>query len=142
MSNNQDNAIRRAAQRLEHKPLPSGFEARMMARLEKQQRREELQESALFASGIVATIALLVWAGMHYAPTLDFSFFDSMRESAPLNDFSVSQKIEWHWPKMSFIENISEYRILYIMAAITMGLLLADTYIRQRIRLRSQAKEK
>lgn len=142
MSNNQDNAIRRAAQRLEHKPLPSGFEARMMARLEKQQRREELQEIALFASGIVATIALLVWAGVHYAPTLDFSFFDSARESAPLNDFSVSPKIDWHWPKMSFIENLSEYRILYIMAAITMGLLLADTYIRQRIRLRSQAKEK
>ena len=142
MSNNQDNAIRRAAQRLKHKPLPSGFEARMMARLEKQQRREELQESALFVSGIVATIALLVWAGVHYAPTLDFSFFDSVGESAPLNDFSVSPKIDWHWPKMSFIENISEYRILYIMAAITMGLLLADTYIRQRIRLRSQAKEK
>ena len=142
MSNNQDNAIRRAAQRLEHKPLPSGFEARMMARLEKQQRREELQESALFASGIVATIALLVWAGVHYAPTLDFSFFDFTKEGTPLNDFSVSQKIDWHWPKMSFIENISEYRILYIMAAITMGLLLADTYIRQRIRLRSQAKEK
>lgn len=142
MSNNQDNAIRRAAQRLEQKPLPAGFETRMMARLEKQQRREELQESALFVSGIVATIALLVWAGVHYAPTLDFSFFDSVGESAPLNDFSVSQKIDWHWPKMSFIENISEYRILYIMAAITMGLLLADTYIRQRIRLRSQAKEK
>ena len=142
MSNNQDNAIRRAAQRLEHKPLPSGFEARMMARLEKQQRREELQESALFASGIVATIALLVWAGMHYAPTLDFSFFDFTKEGTPLNDFSLSTNIDWHWPKMSFIENISEYRILYIMAAITMGLLLADTYIRQRIRLRSQAKEK
>ncbi|MBR5483985.1 MAG: hypothetical protein IKV18_04735 [Alistipes sp.] len=142
MNKEQNNAIYRAAQRLERKPLPQEFEARVMARIERSQRREELQESALFASGIVATIALLVWAGMHYAPTLDFSFFDSMRESAPLNDFSVSPKIDWHWPKMSFIENISEYRILYIMVAITMGLLLADTYIRQRIRLRSQAKEK
>ena len=113
-----------------------------MARLEKQQRREELQEGALFASGIVATIALLVWAGMHYAPTLDFSFFDSVRESAPLNDFSVSPKIDWHWPKVSFIENLSNYRMWYIMGAATMGLLLADTYIRQRIRLKSQAKEK
>ena len=61
----------------------------MMARLEKQQRREELQESALFVSGIVATIALLVWAGMHYAPTLDFSIFDFTKESAPLNDSSL-----------------------------------------------------
>ena len=142
MSNNQDNAIRQAAQRLEQKPLPAGFEARMMVRLEKQQRREELQESALFVSGIVATIALLVWAGVHYAPTLDFSIFDFTKESAPLNDSSLSPKIDWHWPKVSFIENLSNYRMWYIMGAATMGLLLADTYIRQRIRLKSQAKEK
>lgn len=142
MSNNQDNAIRQAAQRLEQKPLPAGFEARMMVRLEKQQRREELQESALFVSGIVATIALLVWAGVHYASTLDFSIFDFTKESAPLNDSSLSPKIDWHWPKVSFIENLSSYRMWYIMGAATMGLLLADTYIRQRIRLKSQAKEK
>ena len=74
MNKEQNNAIYKAAQRLECKPLPQEFEARVMARIERSQRREELQEQMLFAAGCIVTVGVLVWAALRYIPALDFGF--------------------------------------------------------------------
>ena len=124
----QNSAIYKAAQRLEQKPLPQGFDTRVMARLERQQRREELQEQMLFATGCVVAVALLVWAAVRYIPALDFGFVRDI-ELPTLSSESFRLDI-----------NFADYRVWYIFAAITIILMLLDTSIRQRIRLREQAK--
>ena len=130
MNKMQNNAIYKAAQRLEQKPLPQGFEARVMARLERQQRREALQKQLLFATGCVVAAALLVWAAVRYIPAIDFRFVRDIDIELPSLSFE----------SFSLNINFADYSLWYIFAAITIILMLIDTSVRQHIRLKEQAK--
>ena len=126
----QNSAIYKAAQRLEQKPLPQGFDTRVMARLERQQRREALQEQMLFAAGCLVAVALLVWAAVRYIPALDFGFVRNINIELPSLSFE-SFRLDI---------NFADYSVWYIFAAITIILMLLDTSIRQHIRLKEQTK--
>lgn len=139
MNKEQNNAIYKAAQRLECKPLPQEFEARVMARIERSQRREELQEQMLFATGCIVTVGALVWAALRYIPTLDFGFaadFADKIGSLLTPNFSF----DWQLPSLSKDLHLADYGVLYFFAVVSCSLMLLDTFIRQRIRLKEQAK--
>ena len=139
MNKEQNNAIYRAAQRLERKPLPQEFEARVMASIERSQRREELQEQMLFAAGCIVTVGVLVWATLRYIPTLDFGFaadFADKIGSLLTPNFSF----DWQLPSLAKDLHLADYGVLYFFTGVLCSLMLLDTFIRQRIRLREQAK--
>ncbi len=139
MNKEQNNAIYRATQRLECKPLPQEFEARVMARIERSQRREELQEQMLLAAGCIVTVGALVWAALRYIPALDFGFavdFADKVGSLLTPNFSFN----WQLPSLAKDLHLADYGVLYFFAVVLCSLMLLDTFIRQRIRLKEQAK--
>ena len=139
MNKEQNNAIYRAAQRLERKPLPQDFEARVMARIERSQRREELQEQILFATGCIVTVGVLVWAALRYIPALDFGF---ARDFTDRIGTLLTPDISFDWQLPSLLKDLhlADYGVLYFFAVVLCSLMLLDTLIRQRIRLKEQAK--
>lgn len=139
MNKEQNNAIYRAAQRLECKPLPQDFEGRVMARIERNQRREELQEQILFATGCIVTVGMLVWAALRYIPTLDFGFAADFADKIGTL-FTTDHSFDWRLPSLSKDLHLADYGVLYFFAVVLCSLMLLDTFIRQRIRLKEQAK--
>ncbi|MBQ3197012.1 MAG: hypothetical protein IJB63_02690 [Alistipes sp.] len=139
MNKEQNNAIHRAAQRLECKPLPQDFEARVMARIERSQRREELQEQMLFAAGCIVTVGVLVWAALHYIPALDFGFARDFTDRIGTL-FTPDLSFDWRLPSLLKDLHLADYGVLYFFAVVLCSLMLLDTLIRQRIRLKEQAK--
>ena len=139
MNKEQNNAIYKAAQRLECKPLPQEFEARVMARIERSQRREELQEQMLFAAGCIVTVGVLVWATLRYIPTLDFGFAVDFADKIGTL-FTTDLSFDWQLPSLAKDLHLADYGVLYFFAVVLCSLMLLDTFIRQRIRLKEQAK--
>ncbi len=139
MNKEQNNAIHRATQRLECKPLPQDFEVRVMARIERSQRREELQEQILFATGCIATVGVLVWAALRYIPTLDFGFAVDFADKIGTL-FTTDHSLDWQLPSLLKDLHLADYGVLYFFAVVLCSLMLLDTFIRQRIRLKEQAK--
>ena len=139
MNKEQNNAIYRAAQRLECKPLPQDFEARVMARIERSQRREELQEQILFATGCIATVGVLIWAALRYIPALDFGFVKDFADKIGTL-FTTDHSFDWRLPSLLKDLHLADYGVLYFFAVVLCSLMLLDTLIRQRIRLKEQAK--
>lgn len=139
MNKEQNDAIHRAAQRLERKPLPQDFEARVMARIERSQRREELQEQILFATGCIATVGVLVWAALRYIPALDFGFARDFTDRIGTL-FTPDLSFDWRLPSLLKDLHLADYGVLYFFAVVLCSLMLLDTLIRQRIRLKEQAK--
>ena len=139
MNKEQNNAIYRAAQRLECKPLPQDFEARVMAHIERSQRREELQEQILFAAGCIVTVGVLVWAALRYIPALDFGFAVDFADKIGTL-FTLDLSFDWRLPSLSKDLHLADYGVLYFFAVVLCSLMLLDTFIRQRIRLKEQAK--
>lgn len=139
MNKEQNNAIHRAAQRLERRPLPQDFEARVMARIERSQRREELQEQMLFATGCIATVGVLVWAALRYIPALDFGFARDFTDRIGTL-FTPDTSFDWQLPSLLKDLHLADYGVLYFFAVVLCSLMLLDTLIRQRIRLKEQAK--
>ncbi len=139
MNKEQNNAIHRAAQRLERRPLPQDFEARVMARIERSQRREELQEQMLFATGCIVTVGVLVWAALRYIPTLDFGFAVDFADKIGTL-FTTDLSFDWRLPSLLKDLHLADYGVLYFFAVVLCSLMLLDTLIRQRIRLKEQAK--
>lgn len=139
MNKEQNNAIYRAAQRLECKPLPQEFEARVMARIERSQRREELQEQILFATGCIITVGVLVWAALRYIPALDFGFARDFTDRIGTL-FTPDLSFDWRLPSLLKDLHLADYGVLYFFAVVLCSLMLLDTLIRQRIRLKEQAK--
>ena len=139
MNKEQNNAIYRAAQRLECKPLPQDFEARVMARIERSQRREELQEQILFATGCIITVGVLVWAALRYIPALDFGFARDFTDRIGTL-FTPDLSFDWRLPSLLKDLHLADYGVLYYFAVVLCSLMLLDTLIRQRIRLKEQAK--
>ena len=139
MNKEQNNAIYRAAQRLERKPLPQDFEARVMARIERSQRREELQEQILFATGCIVTVGVLVWAALRYIPALDFGFARDFTDRIGTL-FTPDLSFDWRLPSLLKDLHLADYGVLYFFAVVLCSLMLLDTLIRQRIRLKEQAK--
>ena len=139
MNKEQNNAIYRAAQRLERKPLPQEFEARVMARIERSQRREELQEQILFATGCIITVGVLVWAALRYIPALDFGFARDFTDRIGTL-FTPDLSFDWRLPSLLKDLHLADYGVLYFFAVVLCSLMLLDTLIRQRIRLKEQAK--
>ena len=115
MNKEQNNAIYRATQRLERKPLPQEFEACVMARIERSQRREELQEQMLFATGCIVTVGALVWAALRYIPALDFGFavdFADKIGSLLTPDLSFN----WRLPSLAKDLHLADYGVLYFFS--------------------------
>lgn len=139
MNKEQNNAIHRAAQRLERRPLPQDFEARVMARIERNQRREELQEQILFATGCIVTVGVLVWAALRYIPALDFGFARDFTDRIGTL-FTPDTSFDWQLPSLLKDLHLADYGVLYFFAVVLCSLMLLDTLIRQRIRLKEQAK--
>lgn len=139
MNKEQNNAIYRAAQRLERKPLPQDFEVRVMARIERSQRREELQEQILFAAGCIVTVGVLVWAALRYIPALDFGFVKDFADKIGTL-FTTDHSFDWRLPSLLKDLHLADYGVLYFFAVVLCSLMLLDTLIRQRIRLKEQAK--
>lgn len=139
MNKEQNNAIYKAAQRLECKPLPQEFEARVMARIERSQRREELQEQMLFATGCIATVGVLIWAALRYIPALDFGFVKDFADKTG-SLLTPDLSFDWRLPSLSKDLHLADYGVLYFFAVVLCSLMLLDTLIRQRIRLKEQAK--
>ena len=139
MNKEQNNAIHRAAQRLERRPLPQDFEARVMARIERSQRREELQEQILFATGCIVTVGVLVWAALRYIPALDFGFARDFTDRIGTL-FTTDHSFDWQLPSLLKDLHLADYGVLYFFAVVLCSLMLLDTLIRQRIRLKEQAK--
>ena len=139
MNKEQNNAIHRAAQRLERRPLPQDFEARVMARIERSQRREELQEQMLFATGCIVTVGVLVWAALRYIPALDFGFARGFTDRIGTL-FTPDTSFDWQLPSLLKDLHLADYGVLYFFAVVLCSLMLLDTLIRQRIRLKEQAK--
>ena len=139
MNKEQNNAIYRAAQRLERKPLPQDFEARVMARIERSQRREELQEQILFATGCIVTVGVLVWAALRYIPALDFGFARDFTDRIGAL-LTPDTSFDWQLPSLLKDLHLADYGVLYFFAVVLCSLMLLDTLIRQRIRLKEQAK--
>ena len=139
MNKEQNNAIHRATHRLERRPLPQDFEGRVMARIERSQRREELQEQILFATGCIATVGVLVWAAMRYIPALDFGFARDFTDRIGTL-FTPDTSFDWQLPSLLKDLHLADYGVLYFFAVVLCSLMLLDTFIRQRIRLREQAK--
>lgn len=139
MNKEQNNAIYRAAQRLERRPLPQDFEARVMARIERSQRCEELQEQMLFATGCIVTVGVLVWAALRYIPTLDFGFAVDFADKIGTL-FTTDLSFDWRLPSLLKDLHLADYGVLYFFAVVLCSLMLLDTLIRQRIRLKEQAK--
>lgn len=139
MNKEQNNAIYRAAQRLECKPLPQDFEARVMARIERSQRREELQEQMLFATGCIVTIGALVWAALRYIPALDFGIVKDFADNTGTL-FTPDTSFDWQLPSLLKDLHLADYGVLYFFAVVLCSLMLLDTFIRQRIRPKEQAK--
>ena len=139
MNKEQNNAIYRAAQRLERKPLPQDFEVRVMARIERSQRREELQEQMFFAAGCIVTVGVLVWATLRYIPTLDFGFAVDFADKIGTL-FTTDHSFDWQLPSIAINLHLADYSVLYFFAVVLCSLMLLDTFIRQRIRLKEQAK--
>lgn len=139
MNKEQNNAIHRAAQRLERRPLPQDFEARVMARIERSQRREELQEQMLFATGCIVTVGMLVWAALRYIPALDFGFARDFADKIGTL-FTPDHSFDWRLPSLLKDLHLADYGVLYFFAVVLCSLMLLDTFIRQRIRLKEQAK--
>lgn len=146
MNKEQNNAIHRAAQRLERRPLPQDFEARVMTRIERSQRREELQEQMLFATGCIATVGVLVWAALRYIPALDFGFARDFTDrigtlfTPDTSLFTPDTSFDWQLPSLLKDLHLADYGVLYFFAVVLCSLMLLDTLIRQRIRLKEQAK--
>lgn len=139
MNKEQNNAIHRATHRLERKPLPQDFEVRVMARIERSQRCEELQEQMLFATGCIVTVGVLVWAALRYIPALDFGFVkDFANNTGTL--FTPDTSFDWRLPSLLKDLHLADYGVLYFFAVVLCSLMLLDTLIRQRIRLKEQAK--
>lgn len=139
MNKEQNNAIYRASHRLECKPLPQEFEARVMARIERSQRREELQEQMLFAAGCIVTVGMLVWAALRYIPALDFGFARDFADKIGTL-FTTDHSFDWRLPSLLKDLHLADYGVLYFFAVVLCSLMLLDTFIRQRIRLKEQAK--
>lgn len=139
MNKEQNNAIHKAAQRLERRPLPQDFEARVMARIERSQRREELQEQILFATGCIVTVGVLVWAALRYIPALDFGFVKDFADKTGTL-FTTDHSLDWQLPSLLKDLHLADYGVLYFFAVVLCSLMLLDTLIRQRIRLKEQAK--
>ena len=139
MNKEQNNAIHRAAQRLERRPLPQDFEARVMARIERRERREELQEQILFAAGCIVTVGVLVWAALRYIPALDFGFARDFTDRIGTL-FTPDLSFDWRLPSLLKDLHLADYGVLYFFAVVLCSLMLLDTLIRQRIRLKEQAK--
>lgn len=139
MNKEQNNAIHRAAQRLERRPLPQDFEARVMARIERRERREELQEQILFATGCIVTVGVLVWAALRYIPALDFGFSVDFADKIG-TIFTPDTSFDWRLPSLSKDLHLADYGVLYFFAVVLCSLMLLDTFIRQRIRLKEQTK--
>ena len=139
MNKEQNNAIYRAAQRLERRPLPQDFEARVMARIERSQRREELQEQILFATGCIVTVGVLVWAALRYIPALDFGFARDFTDRIGAL-LTPDTSFDWQLPSLLKDLHLADYGVLYFFAVVLCSLMLLDTLIRQRIRLKEQAK--
>ena len=139
MNKEQNNAIYKAARRLECKPLPQEFEARVMARIERSQRREELQEQMLFAAGCIVTIGVLVWAALRYIPALDFGFAVDFADKVG-SLLTPDHSFDWQLPSIAINLHLADYGVLYFFAVVLCSLMLLDTFIRQRIRLKEQAK--
>lgn len=139
MNKEQNNAIYRATHRLERKPLPQDFEVRVMARIERSQRREELQEQMLFATGCIATVGVLVWAALRYIPALDFGFARDFTDRIGTL-FTPDTSFDWRLPSLLKDLHLADYGVLYFFAGVLCSLMLLDTLIRQRIRLKEQAK--
>ena len=139
MNKEQNNAIYRASHRLECKPLPQEFEARVMARIERSQRREELQEQILFATGCIVTVGTLVWAAVRYIPALDFGFAVDFADKIG-SLLTPAFSFDWRLPSLLKDLHLADYGVLYFFAVVLCSLMLLDTLIRQRIRLKEQAK--
>ena len=139
MNKEQNNAIYKAVQRLECKPLQQEFEARVMARIERSQRREELQEQMLFAAGCIVTIGVLVWAALRYIPALDFGFAVDFADKVG-SLLTPDLSFDWRLPSIAINLHLADYSVLYFFAVVLCSLMLLDTFIRQRIRLKKQAK--
>lgn len=139
MNKEQNNAIYKAAQRLERRPLPQEFEARAMARIERSQRREELQEQMLFAAGCIVTVGALVWAALRYIPALNFGFVKDFADKIG-SLLTPDLSFDWRLPSLSKDLHLADYGVLYFFAVVLCSLMLLDTLIRQRIRLKEQAK--
>lgn len=139
MNKEQNNAIHRAAQRLERRPLPQEFEVRVMAHIERSQRREELQEQILFAAGCIVTVGVLIWAALRYIPALDFGFVKDFADKTGTL-FTPDLSFDWQLPSLLKDLHLTDYGVLYFFAVVLCSLMLLDTLIRQRIRLKEQAK--
>ena len=139
MNKEQNNAIYRAAQKLERRPLPQDFEVRVMARIERSQRREELQEQMLFTAGCIVTVGALVWAALRYIPTLDIGFATDFADKIG-SLLTPNFSFDWQLPSLAKDLHLADYGVLYFFAVVLCSLMLLDTFIRQRIRLKEQAK--
>lgn len=128
----KNSAIGQATRRLEQKRLPTGFETRLMTRIEKQQRREELADKIIFAVSCVASIALLAWGITLLTGKFDFK---------PDQPFDISwPSFEFSLPRLDFEGRASDHRLLYIVCVAIVCILSLDTYIRHRIYMRKFTK--
>ena len=110
-----------------------------MTRIERSQRREELQEQILFAAGCIVTIGALVWAALRYIPALDFGFAADFADKISTL-FTPDTSFDWRLPSLLKDLHLDDYGVLYFFAVVLCSLMLLDTLIRQRIRLKEQAK--
>ena len=115
---NNRNAIHRAAQSRPAPSLPTGFQARLTARIKAERRREERQEKLSYIAMGVTAFALLI-----YAVTL------------------AAQRIDLSWTLSLFNPERWRYAKLWgFIAALICAMLTLDSYIRQRIYLQQIRK--
>lgn len=115
---NNRNAIHRAAQSRPAPSLPTGFQARLTARIEAERRREERQEKLSYIAMGVTAVALLIYAVTLAAQQIDFSWI-----------LSLFAPQRWQNAKL-----------WGVFAAVLCVMLSLDSYIRQRIYLRQIRK--
>ena len=115
---NNRNAIHRAAQSRPAPSLPTGFQARLTARIEAERRREERQEKLSLIAMSITSVAILIYLVILTAQRIDFSW-----------TLSLFNPERWRYTKLwGFI------------AVLICAMLTLDSYIRQRIYLRQIRK--
>ena len=98
-----------------------------------------MQEQMLFATGCIATVGVLIWAALRYIPALDFGFAVDFADKIGTL-FTTDLSFDWRLPSLAKDLHLADYGVLYFFAVVLCSLMLLDTFIRQRIRLKEQAK--
>ena len=82
---------------------------------------------------------MLVWAALRYIPALDFGFARDFTDRIGTL-FTPDLSFDWRLPSPLKDLHLADYGVLYFFAVVLCSLMLLDTLIRQRIRLKEQAK--